>query len=142
MYSLDLCILCRRRLRHNEQHMNGLSRRPHIPIALDTTADDAVARVSAAHDGEPPAGGLPPVQDDRLGVLEGARQALPVHPAGDEVGRAEGGLGAVHDPQGDLGPGDGGLEGGHGLGVRQAAQGNVVHHQEEVAFLKCQMERF
>ena len=62
-------------------------------------------------------------------------QLLPVHPAGDEVGGAEAGLGALHDDQHDAAEVDGGLEGGHGLGVRQAVQGALVHLEQQVALL-------
>ena len=70
-----------------------------------------------------------------LWVLEAAWQLLPEHPARDEVGGAVGGLRPVHDAERDLGAADGRLERGHRLRVRQAAQADVVHREEEVALL-------
>lgn len=77
-------ILAGRRLRNDEEDMNGLG-------------GAARARVRAAHDGEAPAGGLAPVENHSLGILEGPGELLPVHPAGDEVRGPERRLRSVHD---------------------------------------------
>lgn len=94
---------------------------------MDGLGGSSASGVRASDDGEAPTGVLPSVEDDRLGVLEGPRQLLPVHPAGDKVGGAERGLRAVHDAEDDRRTVDGGLQGCHGLCVGQAAEADVVH---------------
>ena len=74
--------------------------------------------------------------NSNLWVLEAARQLLPEHPAGDEVGGAVGGLGPVHDAERDLRAADGRLERGHRLRVRQAAEADVVHREQQVPLLR------
>ena len=71
-----------------------------------------------------------------LWVLEASRQLLPEHPARDEVGGAVRRLGTVHDAERDLRAADGGLERGHRLRVREAAEADVVDREEEVALLR------
>ena len=76
------------------------------------------------------------LQTSYLWVLEASRQLLPEHPAGNEVGGAVRRLRSVHDAERDHRAGDGGLERGHRLRVRQAAQAHLVHREEEVALLR------
>ncbi len=83
---------------------------------------------------------LPPVKDDGFGILETARQLLPVHPAGDEVGSPERRLRTVHDAKHDMGAIDGCLERGHSLRVSQSAKTDIVDQQEEVTFLSENVE--
>ena len=71
-----------------------------------------------------------------LWVLEASGQLLPEHPTGDEVGGTVRRLWAVHDAERDLRAADGGLERGHRLRVRQAAEADVVHREQEVALLR------
>ena len=42
----------------------------------------------------------------------------------------------LHDDQGDAAEADGGLEGGHGLGVGQTVQTGLIHPQQQVSLLK------
>ena len=42
----------------------------------------------------------------------------------------------LHDDQGHAAEADGGLEGGHGLGVGQPIQTRLVHPQQQVSLLK------
>ena len=76
------------------------------------------------------------LQTSYLWVLEASRQLLPEHPTGNEVGGAVRRLGAVHDAERDLRAADGGLERGHRLRVREAAEADVVDREEEVALLR------
>lgn len=47
----------------------------------------------------------------------------------------------LHDDQGDAAEADGGLEGGHGLGVGQAVQTGLIHAQQQVPLLKTRAHR-
>lgn len=72
-FSLDLCVLCRWRVRDDEEHVDGLADAAAAAPSAVGLVPVAVSRVTGpSDDGEAPAGALATVQDDRLRVLQAA----------------------------------------------------------------------
>ena len=105
------------------------------------------------------------MEDDSFGILQLSGKFLPKHPTRNKIGRPKAGLWPLtnssikvltavpfqkfvlvddtdlHDDQGDAVEADGGLEGGHGLGVGQAVQTGLIHAQQQVPLLKTRAHR-
>lgn len=120
--TLKLAILPGRGLRDHKEDVHRLG----APVA---------SWLSPAHNGEAPARSVPPVKDDSFGILQLSGKFLPKHPTRNKIGRPKTGLWPLHDDQGHAAEADGGLEGGHGLGVGQTIQTGIVHPQQQVSLL-------